>query len=165
MDRQHEDRMDRLEARCIRLERANNRLKRGGLVLVGILALGVTIGFRALDKPQPWEGASLTVVDEEGSKLAWVGKEKGYGRIKLFNQAGEVFWATPPFKRLKLDKDIPRDTRDKIDQMSIEEAMAALSKNADTRRLGNLDEETAARLRKEFKLLMLRLRALKRVGK
>ena len=159
MDCQHEEWMDRLEARCQRLERANVRWRRGSMILMGFLAFGTTLGFRTLDKPQPWEGASLTVVDEEGSKLAWVYNEKGYGRIQLFNQHGKAFWSTPPYR------EVPPDIRDKIATRTMEEAMKELDANAVAQISGVLDAKTRVRLKEEFKLLLFRLRDLKRNGK
>ena len=51
--------------------------------------------------------------------------------------------------------DIPDSlTPSQIEAMTLEESQAALSKVAKARRLGRLDDETSARLKSEFKLLM-----------
>lgn len=162
MNRQFEARMDRLEIRCLRLERANHQWRAGGIFLIGILVLGATFGFRSMVKPQPWEGTSLTIVDPEGSKLAWIGNEKGHGRILLYNQHGDVFWSTPPFRDAKEKAEILQEIRDKIGKMSIEEVQARLAEVAEARRFGSLDEVTKQLLKEEFSILIRRIGELKR---
>ena len=127
-----------------------------------IVAIGVAFGFRAMDKPQPWKVASVTVCDDEGSTLAWVGKEEGYGRILLYNQHGEVFWSTPPFREAKEKIDISQDFRDKIGKMNIEEAQTTLAKVAEARRYGTGDAVTELLLKEEFRLLIRRITELRR---
>lgn len=162
MNRQYEDRMDRLEVRCLRLERANLRWRSGSFILMGIVAIGVAFGFRTMDKPEHLKVASVTVCDDEGSTLAWVGKEKGYGRILLYNQHGEVFWSTPPFREARDRIDLPQDIRDKIGKMNLLEAQAAIAKVAVARTNGSMDVETNKRLKEEFRMLLFRIRELRR---
>ncbi len=162
MNRQYEDRMDRLEVRCLRLERSNHRMRSGVLILMGIMAIGAAFGFRAMEKPEHLKVASVTVCDDEGSTLAWVGKEEGYGRILLYNQHGEVFWSTPPFRDAKEKSERLQEIRDKIGKMSIEEAQARLTEVAKARRFGTEDEVTKQLLKKEFSILIRRIGELKR---
>ena len=129
---------------------------------MGIVVIVAAFGFRAMEKPEHLKVASMTVCDDEGSTLAWVGKEEGYGRILLYNQHGEVFWSTPPIRDAKEKLEILQEIRDKISKMSIEEAQARLAKVAEARRFGSLDEETKQLLKEEFSILIRRIGELKR---
>ena len=158
MNRQDGDRMDRLEARCLRLERSVHRWRNGGIVLMGMLLLAVVFGFRAMEKPEPLKVASMTVRDDEDSTMVWIGQEFGYGRIKLYDTNGELFWTTPHGGVEPQEKtELPQEVIDKISKMTVEEAQARLAKVAEARKNGSGDAEMQQLLKAEFTLLIYRI--------
>lgn len=120
---------------------------------MGIVAIGVAFGFRAMEKPEHLKVASLTMCDDEGSTLAWIGEEKGYGRILLYNQYGDVFWSTPPSREAI--------SIEKISKMNLKEVQVALAKVAEARMDDSLDAESSKRLKEEFRMLLLRMKELR----
>lgn len=166
METQWQDRLDRLDDRCERLERSNRRLKKYSGLFVSLMLTGAAIGFRGMDKADPLNTTSLTVCNEEGVKLAWIGEDEGAGRIKLFDLKGEEIWTAPmPSKHSKPSEPAPEVmaglTQEQVEKMNLEESQTALKRVADARRWGDHDAATSKRLKNEFQMLIKRIAFLR----
>ena len=170
MTDRNQSRMECLEATVLRMERAHRRQK----LISSILTLGMVgllaMGFARRREPGPLEGTSLTIVTEEGGKLAWIGDGERGGEIRLFDHEGNEYWhKNPPEAQAKMPPPPPMDvppplTDQQLSEMSLSETQRALSKVAKARNNPDLDEETKARLKRDFDLLIRRVGELKKKG-
>lgn len=159
MSNEDQSRLASLETTVQRLDRAHRRQKRISSILilgmVGLLATG-------LSRPRevaPVEGSSLTILNDAGGKLAWIGDGERGGEIRLFNHDGKEYWRKSP------PKGVPAPlTEQQFEGMSLAQVQSALAKVAKARTNPDLDGETKARLKREFDVLIRLIRELKKNG-
>lgn len=155
---------DLVNDRLSKLERANRRLRFGMALLFGALVVAMTGGFGQDDvPPTDLVASSLTIVDADGNTTGWIGNEEQWGRIKLYHRNGEtIFASTKPRPQIPARAEIPDPlTKEMIDAMTLQEVEVAVTKVASARQYAQLDEETRDRLKREFRMLIARMRDLK----
>ncbi|MCZ6835823.1 MAG: hypothetical protein O7G85_08620 [Planctomycetota bacterium] len=159
---------DHVNDRLKRLERSNRHLRVGLALLVGGLVVGVAGGIGLGVEPANYlVASSMNIVDEDGNKMVWIGSMKNKGQIQVCNLDGDEIWVfpttPPPAKQPRPNsKDQPEPlTQEMIQAMTLQEVEVAVSRVAKARQYAAVDDETKLRLKKEFNMLISRMRDLK----